>query len=58
MDIISVALKRHSTKAFDASKKLTAEEAELYGGAKALIASGLYVEDKPAAGKKADKDGE
>jgi len=23
MDIISVALKRHSTKAFDASKKLT-----------------------------------
>jgi hypothetical protein len=27
MDIISVALKRHSTKAFDASKKLTAEEA-------------------------------
>jgi nitroreductase/dihydropteridine reductase len=28
MDIISVALKRHSTKAFDASKKLTAEEAE------------------------------
>ena len=28
MDIISVALKRHSTTAFDASKKLTAEEAE------------------------------
>lgn len=28
MDIISVALKRHSTKAFDASKKLTADEAE------------------------------
>lgn len=28
MDIISVALKRHSTKAFDPSKKLTAEEAE------------------------------
>lgn len=25
MDIISVALKRHSTKAFDASKKLTPE---------------------------------
>ena len=29
MDIISVALKRHSTKAFDASKKLTPEQAEL-----------------------------
>ncbi|KNC08639.1 dihydropteridine reductase [Klebsiella sp. RIT-PI-d] len=28
MDIISVALKRYSTKAFDASKKLTAEQAE------------------------------
>ncbi|ROP59340.1 nitroreductase/dihydropteridine reductase [Enterobacter sp. BIGb0383] len=28
MDIISVALKRHSTKAFDASKKLTADEGE------------------------------
>ena len=28
MDIISVALKRHSTKAFDLTKKLTAEEAE------------------------------
>ena len=28
MDIISVALKRHSTKAFDAGKKLTADEAE------------------------------
>jgi len=28
MDIISVALKRHSTKAFDADKKLTADEAE------------------------------
>jgi nitroreductase/dihydropteridine reductase len=28
MDIISVALKRHSTKAFDASVKLTAEQAE------------------------------
>ncbi|HAT1576984.1 TPA: oxygen-insensitive NAD(P)H nitroreductase [Raoultella ornithinolytica] len=28
MDIVSVALKRHSTKAFDATKKLTAEEAE------------------------------
>lgn len=28
MDIISVALKRHSTKAFDASTKLTAEQAE------------------------------
>lgn len=28
MDIISVALKRHSTKAFDPTKKLTAEEAE------------------------------
>ena len=28
MDIISVALKRHSTKAFDASAKLTAEQAE------------------------------
>nr|AAK84182.1 glutathione-S-transferase-nitroreductase B fusion protein [synthetic construct] len=27
-DIISVALKRHSTKAFDASKKLTPEQAE------------------------------
>ena len=26
MDIISVAKKRYSTKAFDASKKLTAEE--------------------------------
>ena len=28
MDIISVALKRYSTKAFDASKKLTPEQAE------------------------------
>lgn len=28
MDIISVALKRHSTKAFDPTKKLTAEQAE------------------------------
>ncbi len=28
MDIIYVALKRHSTKAFDASKKLTPEQAE------------------------------
>ena len=28
MDIISVALKRHSTKAFDPAKKLTADEAE------------------------------
>lgn len=28
MDIISVALKRHSTKAFDSSTKLTAEQAE------------------------------
>ncbi|HFZ8993801.1 TPA: oxygen-insensitive NAD(P)H nitroreductase [Citrobacter freundii] len=28
MDIVSVALKRYSTKAFDASKKLTADEAE------------------------------
>ncbi|MGK3445296.1 nitroreductase family protein, partial [Escherichia coli] len=28
MDIISDALKRHSTKAFDASKKLTPEQAE------------------------------
>lgn len=28
MDIVSVALKRHSTKAFDPSKKLTAEQAE------------------------------
>lgn len=28
MDIISVALKRHSTKAFDPSKKLTADQAE------------------------------
>ncbi|QRG78019.1 MULTISPECIES: oxygen-insensitive NAD(P)H nitroreductase [Citrobacter] len=28
MDIVSVALKRYSTKAFDPSKKLTAEEAE------------------------------
>lgn len=28
MDIVSVALKRHSTKAFDASKKLTATQAE------------------------------
>ena len=28
MDIISVALKRHSTKAFDANKKLTPEQAE------------------------------
>jgi len=27
MDIVSVALKRHSTKAFDASKKLTADQA-------------------------------
>lgn len=28
MDIVSVALKRYSTKAFDPSKKLTAEEAD------------------------------
>ncbi len=28
MDIVSVALKRYSTKAFDATKKLTASEAE------------------------------
>lgn len=28
MDIVSVALKRHSAKAFDATKKLTAEQAE------------------------------
>jgi nitroreductase/dihydropteridine reductase len=28
MDIVSVALKRHSTKAFDSSKKLTADQAE------------------------------
>ncbi|MFW0767719.1 oxygen-insensitive NAD(P)H nitroreductase [Trabulsiella odontotermitis] len=28
MDIVSVALKRHSTKAFDPAKKLTAEQAE------------------------------
>ena len=27
MDIVSVALKRYSTKAFDATKKLTAGEA-------------------------------
>ncbi len=40
MDIISVALKRHSTKAFDASKKLTPEQAELLqivGGDKLII---------------------
>lgn len=40
------------------ARDLTAEEVEGHGGAKALIASGLYVEDKPTAGKKADKDGE
>ena len=28
MDIVSVALKRYSTKAFDPNKKLTAEQAE------------------------------
>lgn len=28
MDIVSVALKRYSTKAFDATKKLTDEQAE------------------------------
>lgn len=28
MDIVSVALQRYSTKAFDPSKKLTAEEAD------------------------------
>ncbi|HBC83231.1 MAG TPA: oxygen-insensitive NAD(P)H nitroreductase, partial [Escherichia sp.] len=28
MDIVSIALQRYSTKAFDASKKLTADEAE------------------------------
>lgn len=28
MDIVSVALKRYSTKAFDPTKKLTAEQAE------------------------------
>ena len=39
------------------ARDLTADEAVTYGGAKALIASGLYIEDKPAAGKKADKEG-
>lgn len=34
MDIVSVALKRYSTKAFDASKKLTAEQAQ---GLKTLL---------------------
>lgn len=38
------------------ARDLSAEETEQHGGAQALIASGLYVEDKPAAGKKADKD--
>ncbi|CDL31313.1 Oxygen-insensitive NAD(P)H nitroreductase / Dihydropteridine reductase [Enterobacter hormaechei] len=36
MDIISVALKRHSTKAFDPAKKLTAEEAEKIKNAAAI----------------------
>lgn len=40
------------------ARDLSADEAEQYGGVKALVASGLYVEEKPAAGKKADKDGE
>lgn len=45
------------------ARDLTDEEAEQFGGAKALVASGLYVESKPAdkvdkADKTAKKDGE
>lgn len=40
------------------ARDLSAEEVEEYGGAALLLASGLYVEEKPAAGKKAVKDGE
>lgn len=43
------------------ARDLEAHEVDEYGGAKKLLATGLYVEDKeekPAAGKKAaDKDG-
>lgn len=39
------------------ARDLTDEEVMEHGGAKALIASGLYVEEKPAAGKKADTEG-
>jgi hypothetical protein len=37
------------------ARDLNANEVGTHGGAQALIASGLYVEDKPAAGKKAEK---
>ena len=40
------------------ARDLSAKEANEYGGVAALLASGLYVEDKPAAGKRAVKDGE
>jgi hypothetical protein len=42
------------------ARDLTDEEVEAHGGAASLIATGLYqAEDsKPAAGKKAAKDGE
>ncbi len=46
------------------ARDLSADEAEQYGGVKALVATGLYAEDAApsehprAAGKKADKDGE
>lgn len=40
------------------ARDLSAEEIEEYGGLKALLASGLYVEDKPAAGKRAVKESE
>lgn len=41
------------------ARDLSAEEVEEFGGVKALLASGLYVEheEKPAAGKKAEKEG-
>lgn len=41
------------------ARDLEEHEVEAHGGAKKLISSGLYTEekDKPAAGKRADKDG-
>lgn len=35
------------------ARDLSAAEVEEYGGAALLLATGLYIEDKPAAGKKA-----
>ena len=41
------------------ARDLEEHEVEAHGGAKKLISSGLHTEekDKPAAGKRADKDG-